>query len=544
MVKSMPRLKKFGSVIMIVICVLFSNVYWASGQQIVAPFDDISNAYAQNQILDLYNKNIINGTGNRKFEPDKTITRAEFITILDRTLNLEPVNNDIPSYSDISKNQWFYGWVEAGTNVGIIEGRDSNKFDPYKSITREEAAALLVRALKQQTVNVSSGSLPFHDATRTSSWAASYVMTAYKLGLIVGDTSQNFRPTDPITRQETAIVIDRIVQNSSWYRQLQTSPSSQIVLGWQYDESTFEFENRVLNSEVNVLSPRWYFVEDQGKISNITEASLATWAKNHNKKIWPLVGNHSDMEVTHQALTEMGQRNHLIKQLADFVQAYQLDGLTLDFENVSPGDRQAFSSFVSDLAAKLHDMGAILTVCVSPDSGTDWTAAFDYAALGKSADYIVLMGYDEHWDDENPGSVSSLPWLEDGVTGLLSAVPANKIVLALPFYTKEWISGSNTKTSNDLTLGDQDKIINGLEKGPVWDASIGQYIANYQDNKGNHSIWVEDSRSLSLKFELAATKHIAGIGFWYVGGETPDIWASLRNVRKYTAYTFSTPTNM
>lgn len=90
-------------------------------------------------------------------------------------------------------------------------------------------------------------------------------------------------------------------------------------------------------------------------------------------------------------------RNKLVNQLAEIVRQYGLQGLNIDFENVAPKDRQSFTAFITALAQKLHAQGAVLSVDVSPDLDTDWTDAFDYAALGKQADYMVMMGYDEHY---------------------------------------------------------------------------------------------------------------------------------------------------
>lgn len=131
----------------------------------------------------------------------------------------------------------------------------------------------------------------------------------------------------------------------------------------------------------------------------------------------------------------------MISQVAAYVKTYKLDGINVDFENVDPADREGLTAFVTSLTATLHALGAVVSVDVSPDLGTDWTDAFDYAKLGAVSDYMVLMGYEEHWNgDPKAGSVASLPWVEKALDTMLSEVVRAKTILALPLYTRDWSS--------------------------------------------------------------------------------------------------------
>ncbi|MNJ53034.1 Spore germination protein YaaH [compost metagenome] len=180
---------------------------------------------------------------------------------------------------------------------------------------------------------------------------------------------------------------------------------------------------------------------------------------------------------------------------------------------------------------------------VSPDLGTDWTEAFDYEAIGNYADYVVLMGYDEHWaGSPRAGAVASLPWVRSGLDTLRLEVPDNKIILALPFYNRDWtLSGNNGAVSaiasEDITFQEQADRMHRYKFHPVWNDGLGQYSAKYTHN-GIHRIWLEESRSLSLKYQMAAARNIAGFAYWHIGGETPDIWTSLSNAERYSSYSF------
>jgi spore germination protein len=512
----------------------YGNV-WAESKQ---PFDDISNSYAQSQILDLYNRNMINGTDYRKFDPNKPITRSEFITILDRILNIQPANSDIAAFLDVSKDSWFYGSVQAGVELGIIDGTTPYNFAPNHFITRQEASALLIRALKQNAMHTNSVSLPFDDANLVSSWAIPYVDRINSLDLMSG-YQREFRPNESITRQETAVVLDKLLTIPRWSNAINSSSKPLIQLGWQYNDTTVEFEQKVSKSDINTLSPRWFFLGKDLGFDDEVDVSLISWAKQNNKKIWAMVGNHSDKETTHQLLSQPDKTAMAIKQLTTYVQKYQIDGLNLDFENVDASDKNLLSSFIKNLAEEMHTHNTTLSINVSPDTGTDWTDAFDYSEIGKSADYTVVMAYDEHWDgDENAGSVSSLPWFRNGIEKLMAVVPAEKVIVALPLYTQEWIVENGITSNQELSIWQQNNFINATGLFPTWDPIIGQYRTDYTLDNQQHSIWLEDSRSLALKFQTAATNGIAGFAYWYMGSESPDVWISLRNMLTYSSYKF------
>ncbi|AOZ94819.1 S-layer homology domain-containing protein [Paenibacillus crassostreae] len=499
------------------------------------PFDDIANSYAKKEIVNLAKLNLINGRGNRKFEPLQPVTRAEFITMIDRMLQLEPVNNEIASFIDVRKSKWYYGWVQAGFNLGIIDGTSPGVFQPNELISRQEAAALIARAVKIVEVD-KAGTPTFTDSDEIASWATSYVMMIQKNKLMTGNGNK-FRPNADITRQETAVVLNRIVESAFGVKVMDGQQDTTIQMGWQYDSTTAEFIDHVNHSNINTLTPRWFFLKDKGRISDQVDPELISYAKKYNKKIWAMFGNLFDADLTHTVLTNSVMRNSVVQQITTYVQKYNLDGINVDFENVKPVDKIYFTAFIIELAEALHEVNAVLSVDVSPDLGTDWTEAFDYVKLGKAADYIVLMGYDEHWNGSpKAGSVSSLPWLERALNKLLIAVPADKIIAALPLYTRDWYDSSLAVLSEELTLEQQSARILTSNIKLSWNDTLGQYLATYTKQGTQHRIWLEESRSFTLKDQMINSKNIAGNAYWYTGAETSDIWVALRNSDKFSSY--------
>ncbi|WP_082967152.1 S-layer homology domain-containing protein [Paenibacillus oryzae] len=521
-------------------CGLFAPRAWA-GQKV--PFVDIGSSYAQASIIHLYQQKIMTGTSLTAFSPDKLMTRAQLLTSLNRMLKLEPLFSPISPFSDVPRDAWYYGWVQASVQLELAKGTSSTRFSPEKAVTRQEAAVLLVNALKQNDSDANANaSTIFGDGQDIAEWAKPGVAAAYELGLIKGDGAGNFRPADSITRQEAAVLLDRVLQNEAWAAELDRSREERIVMGWNYGQTTAQFQANLGQSNVNTLSPRWYFADGDGAIADQTDSSLTLWAKGNDKKVWAMVGNRADQDATHEMLSNAASRERAVEALTALAVKYRLDGLNLDFENVAPQDRTVLTTFVASLARGLHDNGMVLSVDVSPDRDTDWTEAFDYAALGRQADYIVLMGYDEHYSGSPiPGPNASLPYVQKAVNRLLQAVSADKIILALPFYNREWTpeQPGALRSSRFISLQEQNELVIRHSAKPVWDAELGQYMVSYMDGSVMRKLWLEEGRSLSAKYRLAIDKGLAGVAYWYIGGESPDIWASLRNTETYAQYSFS-----
>ncbi|WP_433945616.1 S-layer homology domain-containing protein [Paenibacillus sp. SN-8-1] len=538
----MVRQAKVRTAVLLVICIL-SGILGTQSQVSAGaenlPFTDLSGAYGTNEIASLYNKSIMKGTSQTQFSPDRPITRAESLTVLIRLLKLEPVQGAVAAFTDVPASKWYYGTVQAGVDLGITEGTSSTKFAPEQPLTRQEAAVWLVRALKQSDTTVETAPA-FSDKGEMAAWAVPSIAIVQELGLMKGDGGA-FRPNDPITRQETAVMMARVLETRDWSSKIDQLPASRIEMGWQYGQTTSQYEQSILKSNVNTLSPRWLFLEKNGTISQSVDRSLVTWAHQHNKVVWAMLGNRFDADATHSILADKVKSAAVIKQIGDLVRNYSLDGINFDFENIYPYDKSGLTSFIQDLAARLHNEQAKLSVCVSPDLGTDWTEAFDYAALGTAADYMVLMGYDEHWGGGSvAGSVSSLPWQQSGLDRLIASVSAKKVILALPFYTRDWSlnKDGSAASSAELTLAQQNKLMSSYSLHPKWNGAVQQYTAEYTLGSVRHRIWMEDGRSLSRKYVMGASRQIAGFAYWYMNSESADVWSALRNANRYTGYSF------
>lgn len=503
------------------------------------PLRDIETSFAKSAIMDLYARGIVKGNGGGFYEPKRTMTRAEGLAAMLRLLKLSSVPDGVSVFRDTPKNAWYYGEVQAGAYLGLAQGKGDGTYKPGDGVTRQELAVWLVRFLRQAAVPGYLNRI-FSDAGQIAGWAEASVYTVQRMGLMEGDGGR-FRPEGVVTREEMAAVLERIISNSRWEKTINKADPEVIQMGWQYGQTTAQFKASVSGSAVNVLAPRWFFTDDKGSVASVVDTSLVTFAHSSGRKVWALVGNRSNMEATHSMLSTSSYARKAASALASYAKQYSLDGINLDFENVAPEDRAALTSFVADLAAKLHQNGDVLSVCVSPDLGSDWTAAFDYAALGASADNLVLMGYDEHWStDPVPGPVGSLSWVASGLQKLLKVVDPETIILALPLYSRDWTlqPDGSTLSSEDIDLKVQRTRISRYGLWMSWNSTLGQYKTSYVRNGKTHNIWIEDARSLTAKLRMAENKGIAGFAYWSIGEETPEVWTALQNALRFDSYSF------
>ncbi|WP_019121538.1 S-layer homology domain-containing protein [Brevibacillus massiliensis] len=495
----------------------------------VNPFDDISGSFAKQQITDLYIRGIVEGNGDRKFQPKQPVTRSEFVKMLGKLIKIQPQTGTVPLFTDVSKQAWYYPWVQTAAELGLARGTGASSFSPNAPISRQEAAVMLVRILEGEQSG--SKKLSYSDASKVADWAKPYVAEITRLKYMQGAEGK-FRPADPLSREETAVVLDKLaVQADKSGQMSKVQPS--IQLGWEYGGTDAEFQQRVGRSgvAVNKLSPRWYYFDASGNFSDWTTASLVSWAHQKGKQVWPLVGNRFNRELTHSMLATSANRTKMVNQLVGFVDKYKLDGLNLDFENVDPADRDNFTAFVKELASALSSHQAKLSVDVPPDLGSDWSEPFDFAALGKYADYVVLMGYDEHWTGgPEAGSVSSLPWLKNAIRELKASIPAYKLIVAVPFLNRDWYMKDGTLTSTDLTLEEQQAVLKTKKPAIYWDETTSQYVATYWEGSEKHTIWLEETRSFTKLYQMILAEGASGIAYWHIGAENDEMWTAIQNV--------------
>ena len=178
-----------------------------------AEFSDLEGyGWAIDAITSLKNKGIVTGSDGLNFEPHASITRAQLIKMLCVALDLKGNDDSDMSFSDVSENDWFYGYVKAAYDSGIVNGVTADSFNPNGEFTRQDLTLAIYRAQNLWKKSTETNSdITFADDGDIADYAkdAVYAMASY--GIIRGRENNMFSPHDTASRAETAVIIHRIL---------------------------------------------------------------------------------------------------------------------------------------------------------------------------------------------------------------------------------------------------------------------------------------------------------------------------------------------
>lgn len=276
---------------------------------------------------------------------------------------------------------------------------------------------------------------------------------------------------------------------------------------------------------VNVISPTWFSVSDNdGNVSSLASGEYVMQAHEKGLKVWGLVDNFSENMSTTTVLSNTAARQNLENQLVTYALKAGLDGINVDFESLSEDAGIHFLQFLRELSIQCHENNLVLSV--DNPVPEDFTSHYDRAEQGKVVDYVIIMGYDEHYVGSDAGSVASLPWVEQGVKDTLAEVPAKRTILAIPFYTRLWkTTDGGALTSEAIGMDQAQQAISDNGAETYWDKTTSQNYGTYEGDGATYQIWLEDSKSIAEKVKLIPKYKLAGVAEWKLGFENSGIWS-------------------
>ena len=276
---------------------------------------------------------------------------------------------------------------------------------------------------------------------------------------------------------------------------------------------------------VNVISPTWFSVSDNdGNVSSLASGEYVMQAHEKGLKVWGLVDNFSENMSTTTVLSNTAARQNLENQLVTYALKAGLDGINVDFESLSEDVGIHFLQFLRELSIQCHENNLVLSV--DNPVPEDFTSHYDRAEQGKVVDYVIIMGYDEHYVGSDAGSVASLPWVEQGVKDTLAEVPAKRTILAIPFYTRLWkTTDGGAVTSEAIGMDQAQQAISDNGAETYWDKTTSQNYGTYEGDGATYQIWLEDSKSIAEKVKLIPKYKLAGVAEWKLGFENSGIWS-------------------
>ncbi|GAA3406883.1 glycosyl hydrolase family 18 protein [Paenibacillus hodogayensis] len=305
--------------------------------------------------------------------------------------------------------------------------------------------------------------------------------------------------------------------------------------GWNGSSAADTIKKQVQTTVgLDIDSPTWFQLGDaSGTMKDMSNKESVAWLKSQGYAIHPLVNNQFDSAMTSQFLANPAAQQKFIRALVDKSYDLGVDGINIDFENLAGKDRAAFTAFMQTLTQAAHEKKLLVSVDL-PRGSVKWNhlSAFDHEKLAGIVDYVVTMTYDQHYSgSDKPGSVSGLPWAEEGVKEFLEyGIPRDKLVMGIPYYVREWKINEATgalESNRAIYMKDAPALIESKKAVSTWDATFQQYKVEYAEGGYRYVFWLENEDTVKARVDIAKKYDLAGIAVWRLGYETTDVWKAI-----------------
>lgn len=336
-----------------------------------------------------------------------------------------------------------------------------------------------------------------------------------------------------VAKEDLTASEEKDVEYDGSYKEEFTSLTRDHKINLAWHQVTYEDANAGLAQTlegitgINVISPTWFSVTGaEGTISSLASADYVKLAHEKGLEVWGLIDNFNKDVSTLDTLSNRTSREHLIQKLIEEAARVGLDGINVDFETLTQEEAPHFIQFIRELSISCRKNNLVLSI---DDPVPQFTSFYNRKEQGIVADYVIIMGYDEHTDGtEKAGSVASLPFVEEGIQQTLKEVPKNKVINGVPFYTRLWFTdNAGTVTSEIMGMDQADKIVAEMGMEKYWNKEVSQNYAELATDNGLYQIWLEDEQSLDAKMQLIQKYELGGVAEWKLGFERADVWNTI-----------------
>lgn len=281
---------------------------------------------------------------------------------------------------------------------------------------------------------------------------------------------------------------------------------------------------------MNVIAPTWFSLTDEnGSIRSFGTTNYVTTAHDMGLQVWGVVDNFNYANETGTAISTLNMlssttsRQNFVQNVTDAAVSLGLDGINVDFEQLSSDCGPHYVEFIRELSIQCRNRGLVLSIAnYVPFNFNDY---YRLDIQGQVADYVIIMGYDEHWHgSKDPGSVASIGYVSGGLERTLQEVPANKVVNALPFYTILWKTEGTEVTDEYITMNNEADFMSRAGVTAEWDEETCQNYAEWTSGSATYQIWLEDAESIAVKLNMMTTRNIGGVAVWRLGYGTQAAW--------------------
>jgi len=527
---------------------------------------------------------IINGMTDGNFYPEKRITREEIMLIISRCI--ESNTGRTPVFSDIAKNYQYLSELVSVVSSGIISGYPDGTFRPKNNATRAEGVKMIVSLLKSKESSSESKIRDFSKqyiqndvndlntniksslgkALEETEFRKNGISAINKNGFYTeknidfltlesitnegmlssakytGEISYISRYPDNFEDEKNylfEITVDMIFRKNTLYvynYNFNLRKKDKINLTWEVYSTPPDYAPK----GVNVVSPSSFHISAEDlnveataltseiNFYNALTQNYMNYAKSNNYDVWAMYKTDFSLKTSNNFLNSSSSRQNALELLIKYACKYKIDGINFDFENIYASNRDILTKHVRETALILHEMGLIVSVDVTRKDSTSpyWSLCYDRDALAETADYIMLMAYDEYYaGSKTPGSVASLDWTEDSIKLTLNEVPNEKLVLGIPFYMRYWeVKNDKVTVSRAISMQTAYDLIQQNEVSYTWIQNDGQYKISWKKGSTLCSFWLENSDTIKKRVELSNKYSLAGIASWRRGLEISNAW--------------------
>lgn len=281
---------------------------------------------------------------------------------------------------------------------------------------------------------------------------------------------------------------------------------------------------------MNVIAPTWFSLcDNEGNYQSFASKSYVDKAHSYGLEVWGVLDDFNYNNVNdagidvYSILSSTTKRTRLIEGIIAESLALGLDGINLDFEKVTSDAGEHFAQFVRELSIQCRLNS--LTFSIDSYVPFNFNSYLRRDVQGQVADYVIIMGYDEHWHGSgDPGSVASIDYVSNGIDKTLEQVPAEKVVNALPFYSILWKTEGAKVTDEYITLANTQSFLERVNVTGEWDEETQQMYYEWKSGNATYQFWAETKESLEVKLNVMKVKNIAGVAVWRLGYGTKDVW--------------------
>lgn len=312
------------------------------------------------------------------------------------------------------------------------------------------------------------------------------------------------------------------------------------------DANSYILETIAGTKGLTTIAPTWFSLSDtEGNVSSLADSDYVNYAHQSNLEVWAVLrdfhGGINSYDETYEVLSYTSKRTKVINQVIAEAIETGIDGINLDFELISTECGQHYIQFVRELSVKCRQNGLVLSV--DNYVPQPYNEHYDIEEQGAVADYVVIMGYDEHTEGSyEAGSVASIGYLKNGITDALESVPAEKLIAGVPFFTRLWFETPKTEeeladeagteaasypdkvTSTAYSMDEAAQVVKNAGAEAQWDKETMQNYAEWDADGGTYKIWLEDEQSLEEKLKVIKSNNLAGVAEWSLGMEDSGVW--------------------